>query len=46
MTDICPECGNELKEGNPPRSVMGELMYGRGLEEYYCDNPKCPRFYD
>jgi len=44
MVEICPECGNEMKEELPPMSAMGERMWGRGLEEYYCDNPRCSRF--
>lgn len=44
MADTCPECGSEMKNGGPHLSAMGEPMYGRGLDEYYCDNPICPRF--
>ena len=44
MTETCSECGSELKEGLPPLSAMGERMWGRGLEKYYCDNPRCSRF--
>ena len=42
--EICPICGSEMKECNPPRSAMGEFMYGRGLEEYECTNERCSRF--
>lgn len=44
MKEICPECGAEMKKGNPPYSAMGEPMYGRMLETYYCDDPRCSRF--
>lgn len=44
MVDVCPVCGEELEEDLPPLSAMGERMWGRGLEDKYCPNPKCPRF--
>ena len=44
MTETCPECGSEMKNGGPSLSSMGDPMYGRGLDEYYCDNPRCPNW--
>ena len=44
MADTCPGCGSEMKNRGPPMSAMGEMMWGRELEEYYCDNPRCSRF--
>jgi hypothetical protein len=44
MTETCSECGNEMNNGGSPMSAMGESMYRRCLDEYYCDNPICPRF--
>jgi len=39
----CSSCGDEM-ESRAPRSKMGEPMYGRGVDEYHCTNPRCPRF--
>lgn len=44
MAITCPCCGHEMKEEDPPHSAMGEPMYGRYVENYYCDNTRCPRF--
>jgi len=39
----CPLCGHEC-EPEVPYSAMGEPMYGRGVEDYICVNPRCERF--
>lgn len=43
-TEKCYECGCEMKSNRSPYSAMGEPMFGRGLDGYYCDNPRCSRF--
>jgi hypothetical protein len=40
----CSICGCEKKKRNPPLNVMAEYMYGKGLEEHVCDNPRCARY--
>jgi len=42
MTE-CPICGQE-RESEAPFSKMGEPMYGRGVDEEICMNPRCPHF--
>lgn len=40
----CSACGQEMRKKLPPLSNMGYRMYGRGLDDYECDNPRCKRF--
>lgn len=39
----CPSCGQEM-ESEAPFSAMGERMYGRGVDDYVCMNPRCRKF--
>jgi transcription elongation factor Elf1 len=39
----CSECGSEM-EAEAPLSAMGVRMYGRGVDDYVCQNPRCSRF--
>jgi hypothetical protein len=39
----CPHCGQE-KESGAPFLKMGEPMYGCGVDEEVCMNPRCPHF--
>lgn len=40
----CYKCGQEMEKDLPPLSAMGERMYGRGLEDEKCMNPRCEMF--
>ncbi len=39
----CGTCGYKMDE-ETPLSAMGYPMHGRGVEEYVCMNPRCPKF--
>lgn len=39
----CPHCGQE-RESKAPFSKMGEPVYGRGVDEEVCMNPRCSHF--